>query len=221
MRRIDVMKSSVLAAFFAVLMAGCSGPAQTADTPAAGDVSPSGVEAPRIELELVVWGVDAEAGRRSTALRWARSRTDDRERGSDARGTDRAGLLDEARSQLRASTGRVIYTEPSVVARSGTRAQLEYSGGSGSVMRVTAKPTVLESGEIAVDLGVRLEQTGFSERGQWDRIRFARPAVAFGSRPLTLRSGESYGVRLDKEVGTVESPEKLEVFAFVRARLVG
>ncbi len=220
MRRIGVLESSVLAAFFAVLMAGCSGPAQTADTPAVGDMSPSGVEAPQVELELVIWGVDAEAGRRSTALRWARSRAEDRERGSDARGTDRARLLDEARSQLRAGTGRVIYIEPSVIARSGTRSQFEYSGGSGSVMRVTAKPTVLESGEISVDLGVRLEQTGFSERGQWDRIRFARPAVAFGSRPLALRSGESSGVRLDKEVGIVESPEKLEVFAFVRARLV-
>jgi hypothetical protein len=171
----------------------------------------------RVRVDLLVYGVDTDRARQSTDMRWIRGLRADQPRDSElARGSSPA-LLEKARERLAAAPGREFLLDPAFTVRSGERANVSYPVASGSRLDISARPRVLASGEIEVDVRAEFTQDRFETDGRWRGVGFDRPTLRFGSSPVTLRPGEEKVVRLRPEIGTLRRPRALEIYAFVGA----
>ncbi|MBZ0170780.1 MAG: hypothetical protein K8E66_00220 [Phycisphaerales bacterium] len=202
---------TVLVVVLAVGLGGC------ASTPGEGDGS---VQGAKIDVRLVVFGVDPDASRQSTGMRWINGMLDNAPIDPDTPRERPVALLNEAESRLTTTAGNQFLVSPRVLTRSGSRAVVGLQEAAGTRLDISVRPRTVEGGAIRVDVRVDFIQDRFEREGMWRNVRFAPPTLRYGTAPIVLKPGASGVVRLKKEVGTLQRPASMDVYAFVSATVV-
>lgn len=210
--------AAVLALSLAVILPACSSSSESTGQPWTDAPSESVIRHSRIELSVLLIGVDVTKAQKTVAYKNLLECAELDESPEVPRRATSWSEIESYVRTLRAANAIAFASQPSLRVRSGSRSTVQMQSALGGDLTVTLRASERPTGGVSVDVGARFQ--GDERTNRFEDLEFDTGQLTLSDRRVAVESGEIQGAEMWLSMGQVRRPGQMRVMVFVSANTV-